>query len=170
MSPVSVPAPANERTRGGPDPSARCSLMTSQWQPYREPARSTLLRTGIIAIAIGAVLARFGGGLHRWPMATVLALWPALGGHFVELWFLNWLRPRLPTSRAVQAAMRVAVWFVGGIVLGVGMGLTAAALSGAGSLHWLAWWLAGIAFIGIELVTHLVLQLSGRPSFFNGRG
>jgi len=30
--------------------------------------------------------------------------------------------------------------------------------------------LGGLAFIGIELVTHLVLQLRGRPSFYDGRG
>ncbi len=28
-----------------------------------------------------------------------------------------------------------------------------------GRAHWPAWWLGGIAFIGIELVAHLVLQL-----------
>ncbi len=28
----------------------------------------------------------------------------------------------------------------------------------------------GLAFIGIELVIHLALQLSGRPSVYNGRG
>ena len=31
-------------------------------------------------------------------------------------------------------------------------------------------WLGGLAFIGIELVAHLVLQLRGRPSFYNERG
>jgi hypothetical protein len=64
--------------------------MTSQWQPYQEPLRTTLLRTGIIALVVGAVLARSWGGVARWPAATLLALWPALGGHLVELWFLNW--------------------------------------------------------------------------------
>ena len=33
-----------------------------------------MLRTGLIAIAGGAVLARFSGGLARWPMATLLAI------------------------------------------------------------------------------------------------
>ncbi len=28
----------------------------------------------------------------------------------------------------------------------------------------------GMAFIGIELVVHLVLQWRGRPSFYDGRG
>ena len=144
--------------------------MTSQWQPYREPLRITILRTSTIAIVVGAVLARFWHGLDHWPIATILVFWPSFGGHWVEVWFLNWLRPRLSEERAVQVAARVAVWFVGGAGLAIGMGLTAMELAGFGRVHWPAWWLGGLAFIGIELVAHLALQLSGLPSFFNGRG
>ena len=144
--------------------------MTSQWQPFREPIRITLLRTGTIAIIDGAVLARFWGGLARWPMATVLVLWPSFGGHWVEVWFLNWLRPRLPVARGVQVAGRLGMWFVGGTGLAIGMVLTAIALAGFRPTHWPAWWIGGVAFIGIELVAHLVLQLTGRPNFYNGRG
>ena len=68
------------------------------------------------------------GGLVRWPLATVLMLWPSLGGHFVELWFLNWLRPRLSVARPVQMGARVLIWFAGGCVLVMGMWLTAIAL------------------------------------------
>ncbi len=144
--------------------------MTSQWQPYREPLRTTILRTGIIAIVVGAVLARWWGGLSRWPMATLLVLWLSFGGHWVEVWFLNWLRPRLSSARGVQAAARVGVWLVGGAGLAVGMGLTAMALAGFRPAHGPAWWLGGLGLIGIELVIHLVLQLRGQPSFYNGRG
>ena len=144
--------------------------MTSQWQPYREPLRTTLVRTGAIALIAGAVLARWWGGLARWPTATLLMLWLSFGGHFVELWFLNWLRPRLPAARAVQVGARVAVWFVGGTALALGMALTAMAIAGFRPAQWSAVWLGGLAFIGIELVAHLALQLRGRPSFYNGRG
>ena len=146
------------------------------WQPYREPLRVTLARTGAIALGVGAVLAGVsGGGLRRWPAAALLALWPALGGHYLELWFLNWLRPRLPAGRAVQLAARVAVWFVGGALLALGMALTAMALPGFRPVRWLSppaqiWWVGGLGFIAIELIAHLVLQLRGRPSFYNGRG
>src|SRR5438552_2402447 len=87
------------------------------WQPCREPLRTTLLRTGLIALAIGAILALPRGGLARWPAATLIALWPALGGHFVELLFLNVLCPRLSASRGVQVVARLIVWFAGGILL-----------------------------------------------------
>jgi len=144
--------------------------MTSQWQPYREPLRITMLRTGMIAIVAGAVVTRFGGGLARWSTATLLALWPSFGGHWLEVWFLNWLRPRLSIARGVQVAARVAVWFAGGSGLTIAAGLTAMEFAGFRRVHWPHWWLGGLAFIGIELVAHLVLQLRGRPSFYNGRG
>ena len=82
---------------------------TSRWQPFHEPLRHTLLRNGAIAILVGAVIARFWGGLPRWPLVTLLALWPSLGGHWVEVWFLNWLRPRIPAARRVQVAARFVV-------------------------------------------------------------
>jgi hypothetical protein len=144
--------------------------MPSEWQPYREPLLTTLLRTGIIAVVVGAVLAWRWGGLSRWPMATLLVLWPSFGGHWVEIGFLNWLRPRLSSARAVQVAARVLVWFLGGIGLAFCMGLTAMALAGSPPVRWPAWWLGGLAFIGIELGVHLVLQLRGRSNFYNGRG
>jgi hypothetical protein len=97
-------------------------------------------------------------------------LWPSFGGHWIELWFLNWLRPRLPAGRPMQIAARIAVWFIGGIGLGFGMWLTAITLTAIRRPRWATWWGAGIAFIGVELVAQLVLQLRGRPSFFNGRG
>jgi hypothetical protein len=144
--------------------------MTPQWQPYREPLRSTVLRTGLIAIAAGAALSRFRGGPARWAIATLLALWPSFGGHWVEVWFLNWLRPRLPETRGVQAAARVGVWFIGGVGLAVGMHLTAMASGMFRPAQWPAWWWGGFGFIGVELVAHLALQLRGRPSFYNERG
>ena len=106
-------------------------------------------------------------------MGTVLALWPTLGGHYVEVLFLNWVRPRIPAAPVVQAGVRVVVWFVGGAVLAMGMVLTARALGEVRSERWSVLRvcvIGGLALIGIELVTHLVLQVRGRASFFNGRG
>jgi hypothetical protein len=144
--------------------------MPEQWQAYREPLRTTAVRTGSIAAVGGALLAHWWGGLARWPVAMLLMLWPSLGGHWVELWFLNWLRPRLSVARAVQVVARVAVWFIGGSALALGMGLTAMALGGVEAARWPAWWVGGLAFIGVELVAQFVVQLRGRPSFYNGRG
>jgi hypothetical protein len=145
-------------------------VVASHWQPYREPFLNTLLRTGIIAVVVGLFAALSAGSFEAWPLAIMMMLWPAFGGHWVEIFFLNWLRPQLSNSRAVQAAARVAVWFVGGSVLGAGMRLTTMALGTFRPGRELAWWIPGVAFIGIELMAHLALQLRGLPSFYNGRG
>lgn len=139
------------------------------WQPYRESMRATLARTITIALVAGTVVARWLGW-SRWPLAVLLMLWPSFGGHWVELWFLNWLRPRIPSARSVQTVARVAVWFIGGIALASGMILTAEIVGGLHRQHRPALWLGGVAFIAVELVAQLALQLRGRPSFYNGRG
>lgn len=142
-------------------------------QPYREPLRTTLIRTVSIAIVAGTVFAAWSASSARpirWPVAVAVVLWPSFGGHWLELWYLNRLRPRLPPARPVQRVARLVTWFLGGVGLGVGMVLTAGALGGIRISHWPAWWLAGVVFIGVELVAHTVLQARGRPSFFNGRG
>ena len=91
------------------------------------------------------------------------------GGHWVELLFLNFLRPRLAGARAVQVGVRVLAWFVGGAVLAMGMKLTAM-LVGHRRADWVAWWMGGLAFIGIEMVVHLALWMRGRANFYDGRG
>jgi hypothetical protein len=147
--------------------------MTEPWQPYREPLRTTLVRTILIAIVAGTVLAAWSARSARaiqWSVAVVLMLWPSFGGHLLELWYLNWLRPRLPAARTVQRVARLGTWFLGGCGLGVGMALTGRVLGGIRLTRWPAWWVAGVVFIGVELVTHSALQARGRPSFFNGRG
>jgi hypothetical protein len=143
--------------------------MTTPWQPHREPLRTTLLRTIIIALVAGAVIARFSGRGIGWPLTALLLLWFTFGGHWVELWYVNWLRPRISIARYVQIIARIGTWFVGGTALALGMALTASAL-GFPPAQWPAWWLGGFAFIVLELVVHLALQLRGQPSFYNGRG
>ena len=141
------------------------------WLRFDEPLRITLLRTIGIAVIVGAVATLLsGGGLARWAIATTLILWLSFGGHWLELWFLNWLRPRLSADRRVQIAARLLVWFFGGTALALGVWLTARALIGPPRMTWAMWYVAGFVFIGIELVAHLALQRRGRPSFFNGRG
>jgi hypothetical protein len=140
--------------------------MTTPWQPFREPLHHTLLRNGIIALAISAIIAwRWGG---RWPVAFLVALWPTFGGHLLELLFLNALRPRLPAARAAHLAARLTLWFLGGIALSVLMAATLQALTG--SARWIPWWAAGLGFVAIELLVHAVMQLRRLPNFYNGRG
>jgi len=134
-----------------------------------EALQATLARNVALALILGALLARQWGGLARWPMFSLLMLWPSFGGHWVDVWFLNWLRPRLAGSRPVQLVARLVVWFVGGVVLAFGAYVTAIAIEFRPP-RWPAWWLGGLGFTGIELVAHLALLVRGRPSFYDGRG
>ena len=136
----------------------------------REPLRVTLKRTVGIALIAGAAVASRWGGLAQWPALSVVMLWPTLGGHYVELAYLDVVRPRLSASRAVQTLARVAVWFVGGALMVVGMHFTAILLRAPRPLPTSAWWIGGFAFIGLELVVHLGLHARGRSSFYGERG
>ena len=137
---------------------------------YREPLRVTLIRTFSIAIVAGGLVALSTGRLRRWPELSLLMLWPSLGGHWIDLFFLNGLQPHLPTGATIQRLARIAVWFVGGVVLAVGVRLTAQILLERWRLAWLTWASAGAVFVAIELVAHAALHLRGRPSFYNGLG
>lgn len=134
--------------------------------PFQEPIATTLARTvGIAVVAGGVYAATSPAGLAGWPAAALTMMWPSFGGHWVELWYINWLSPRLPDGPFQQFA-RLVTWFVGGSALTVGMALTARALGLAGPLSRLEWWVGGLGFIGLELVVHLGLLSRGAPSFY----
>ena len=145
--------------------------MTVALEKFEEPLRTTLLRNVVIAVVAGAAVAAWsGGGIRALPWTILLALWPTLGGHWVEIFFLNLLRPRLPAARGIRVAVRLVLWFFGGVALAAAMNATAAAVRhDARPPRWPAWWVGGVAFIAIELIVHLVLQLRGLGSFYNGR-
>jgi hypothetical protein len=134
-----------------------------------EPLPRTLARNFTIAIVVGVAIAL----VRRAPLlaltGTVVALWPSLGGHFLEIAFLNGVRPRLPRARLVQASSRLVFWLVGGALLGGAMMATAHLLP-VNAPTWQRWWMGGPVFIGLELVVHAALALRGRPSFYRGDG
>jgi hypothetical protein len=94
-------------------------------------------------------------------------LWFSLGGHWVEIFFLNWLRPRLTSARWAQVTARLFTWLVGGTLLMVGARITVLSLSRQ-SLRLAPWWLGGPILVGIELLVHALPPLRGRPNFYNG--
>ena len=145
------------------------SSRPGDWQPYREPILATLIRTGLIALVIGLVVARLTNQPAAWPKWLAFALWFSFGGHWIELFFLNWLRSRLPAVRGVQIAGRLLIWIVGGTVLIVGARLTMLLLN-AQAMRLPPWWVGGLGFIGIELLAHTALALRRQPNFYNGRG
>jgi hypothetical protein len=137
--------------------------------PFEEPLQTTVVRTGTIALVLGTVIVAASAHRISWPVAVLVALWPAFGGHWIELWFLNWLRPRIAPERRVQVLARLALWSIGGIALALMMRVTARALGGA-DIPWPTVWLGGAAFVAIEVVVHAALAGRGQRSFYDGRG
>ncbi len=137
------------------------------WRPFHEPFPITLVRTGLVGLAIGCVAALVQNQLTSWPQWTAYALWFSFGGHWVELFFLNWLRPRLPAVRWLQVLGRGLTWLVGGTLLMIGAQITVLSLS-AQSMRLPPWWLGGPVFLCVELLVHAVPQLRGQPNFYNG--
>jgi hypothetical protein len=131
--------------------------------PFHEPLRATLLRTLLIALVVGVVVGRSA----LWLPWTAFALWLTFGGHWVEVFFLNWLRPRLPAERWAQIGGRLLLWVVAGTVLMIGARITALSL-GIPALRVPPWALGGPILVGVELVVHALSQVRGQPNFFNG--
>jgi hypothetical protein len=132
-----------------------------------ERIRDTLVRNVSIALVVGVVVALVRRMTWQaWP-ATVLALWPSLGGHFVEVAFLDGARPLLPRSRVLRVLARLLWWLIGGVVLACGTIATAHALPMVAP-PWRWWWIGAPMFVGIELMVHAVLALRGRPNFYRG--
>src|ERR1051325_121746 len=142
----------------------------TDWQPFRESLRTTLTRTFVIAAVAATIAAARFGRFGLWPLLLPVMLCRSVGGPWIVFFFLNYLRPRLPSSRSLQFGARLAIWFVGGVLLSLGARITLNAFMAHPPARWLTWAAAGVGFIAIELVAHAGLQARGRPSFYNGRG
>ena len=141
----------------------------TSWTRVDEPVRRTLARNVAIAAVVGAALAFPKHDLRLLLPLSALALWFSLGGHYVELAFLNGIRPRIPGARLTQLAARLTAWFAGGAVLYVFMAATAHVLPIEPPPVAL-WWLGGLLLIGVELLAHAALALRGVPNFYSGLG
>lgn len=138
-------------------------------EPFTEPWRTTVFRTGGIALAIGLGVGLYQSNLAAVPIATIVALWFTLGGHFVEVLMRNRLRQRLDERATVQAVARLIYWLAAGSLLYAGALATRSILTGRSAVVW-PWWVGGVFFVGVELVVHLLLFARGQPSFYDGRG
>src|SRR5262249_21233497 len=143
--------------------------MKTAWEPFTEPWRTTVRRTGSLALVIGLGVALYQNRIAVAVSATILSLWFALGGHFAEVFFRNQLRHRIGSQGAIQAEARLVYWFVAGSALYAGALATLSNVTCRRAAPW-PWWGGGVFFVGLELVVHLLLRLRGLPSFYDGRG
>jgi len=144
-------------------------MESEPWPPVEEPAVLAILRNLTLASLVGVVFSLARRAPFLAPPITLLALWPTLGGHFVELAFLYGLRPRLPRARVAQIQARLLWWLAGGAVLGSAVIATAQLLP-VTAPPWRWWWLGAPGFVALELAVHASLGLLGRPNFYRGDG
>ncbi len=142
--------------------------VSAPWTPFTEPLGQTLRRNLAVAAGVGLGFALGKGNLRLFVPCSVLALWFTLGGHYVEILFLNGLRPLVPSGRVSQVALRLITWFVGGAILYLCISATARLLPvKVPNPSW--WWRGGLLFIGIELIAHAVMAARRLPNFYDGR-
>lgn len=138
-------------------------------QPFAEPWRTTAFRTGSLALAAGVCVGLIKRHLAVVPSVTLFALWFTLGGHFLELLIRNRLRWYISDQPEAQALARLAYWFVSGAVLFDAAQAMQTLFDGRVPVR-LSWWLAGIGFVGVELLVHLGLRARGEASVYDSRG
>src|SRR2546430_8328246 len=145
-------SPATESPQLNRDPLGSMQPNTSASQ-FEVPLRRTLAGNVALAASVGVVLAVQRHSLRLVLPIAALALWFSLGGHYVEVAFLNGLRARISKGRLTQVALRLLVWFAGGVVLYVLMAASAHVLRlDAPPLR--MWWYGGLLLIGVELAVH----------------
>ena len=132
----------------------------------REPLRATLRRNLALAAGAGAGLAWQFHSLHHWLPASLVMLWPTLGGHYLELAFIAFILPRLPRAPIVRIFARILTWMAGGVVFAAAMHLTGQALGEWRLAAWPPLWIGALGMVGIELIVHAIRRLRGLPGFF----
>ena len=136
---------------------------------FSEPLRATALRTGSLALAIGLGVGLYLRRPAAVPVATLVALWFTLGGHLAEVVFRNGVAHRLGPGANAYLLTRLVYWFAAGCALYAGALATLAALTGLRAVSW-PWWIGGVGFLVAEALIHVLLQLRGAASVYNGRG
>src|SRR5262245_30642034 len=83
-------------------PGPRALQPNTGTRGFHEPVR--LGRNVAIALLVGGALVLRVSDLGRLLPFSALALWFSLGGHYVEVAFLNGVRPRIPSAWLTQAS------------------------------------------------------------------
>lgn len=141
----------------------------NRWPRVTESFPRVLARNVAIALAVGAVFSLRSGDAGLLLRVAALALWFSLGGHYVEIAFLNHVRPLLGSARWVHVTARLLAWFAGGVALSALM-LASARFLFEHPPAGFAWWVGGVAFVVVELLVHAMLALHRAPNFYDGRG
>ncbi len=143
----------------------RCMI---KFEEIDEPLRVTLSRTLTIAVVVG-VVASFATHNIRMGFAIGLgALWPSVGGHWIELLWLNLIRKRLKPKVPILVALRLIYWWAWGFVIIFPAFYTIHVI--APSLPPMpSPLLGGFGFLFVEMLLHGIFAMNHRPNAFDAR-
>lgn len=146
-----------------------------------EPLKTTLLRTSLIALAVGsAITALVSSQMESpnlvlpWVSFVAAVFWISFGGHWVELLYLRWWKCKFNFTGGKAILERVLFWMPFGAILFSAARATQIAIYklemvSTGSLIEAA--ISGmVLFVIVEVVVHTVLNCLKQDSMFNGRG
>ncbi len=139
-------------------------------QPFTQIITGSIVTTTVIAAIL--VLT----GIFPWHEKTKFEIfgiiWPAIfcivfGGHWLELFFVNYLKFVLPQNIFLLYIVRIGYWFLCSIPLFLLASFVIQLLTNDQKQlgHW---WAFGFLYIGIEMLMYGIMQVRSKKSFYNG--
>ena len=134
----------------------------------------TIMRTIITATIIASILTLFGiipyTGNSK--LAAFGIMWLAVycivfGGHWLELFFINYVKFIIPGNILLLYSVRIFYWFFSAIPL-FALANLAINLTSEKTMLMGKWWTLGLIYIGIQLIINAIMQLRMKKSFYNG--
>jgi len=130
----------------------------------------TILTTTIIAgILYLAHLFPHDGksNLTLFEMIWLVVFCIVVGGHWLELLFINRIKFALPKNILLLYFIRIVYWFLCAVPLFFAINFIMGLFLYDG-LRLSHWWTFGIFYIGIELLMYAIMQIRYKKSFYNG--
>jgi hypothetical protein len=139
-----------------------------------EPLIKTVIRTILTATIIAGILYLahvfpYDGKskLTLFAMIWLVVFCIVIGGHWLELLFINSIKFALPKNILLLYFTRIVYWFLCAVPLFfcTNFIMHVFLYDGLRLSHWFTF---GIFYIGIELLMHAIMQIRYKKSFYNG--
>ena len=143
-------------------------------EKFHEPILHVLLRTSLTAVILASIFnykelfaGDFSSKMKLLGIESAATMCFVFGGHWLEIFFINFLKNYLPKNLFVLYPVRIAYWYISAIPLYFLYHYVSNFLTGK-NYEIGNWWMIGITYIFIEMVMYGILFLLMRKSFWNG--
>ena len=143
-------------------------------EKFYEPLWRTILRTSVTATILTVIF--YFGDIFQEQEANKMRVfgigWMSImcltfGGHWIELFFINYIKFLLPKKLYVMYGARIIFWYASALLLFFASQCVHNSLTGknesAGNL-----WIFGFIYILIEMIMHGIIHVQIKKSFWNG--